>query len=156
MQSSGKYANSKYKSPNCGTGFAWSMGAGQQANMPRLGQLVIICLGGRRRSLNKCVDLLGADDESRRRWMLVIVADCIWGRVLGWETSGNEIVWHGRWTAFAYYQQRCPVQCPAPLTNHKCIFIRLKRLYVNMCIACYEPRWLPVYCPWYSVQSSAG
>ena len=41
------------------------------------GQLVIICLGGRRRSLNKCVDHLGADDESRRRWRLVIVADCI-------------------------------------------------------------------------------
>ena len=71
---------SKYKSPklqivgqNLLDPWDWS----EQANMPRLGQLVIICLGGRRRSLNKCVDLLGADDESRRRWMLVIVADCI-------------------------------------------------------------------------------
>ena len=130
------------------------MGASQQANMPRLGQLVIICLGGRRRSLNKYVDHLGADDGDGGGWSSWLIA--YEEEYLGERVPCNEIVWHGRWTAFAYYQQRCPVQCPAPLTNHKCIFIRLKRLYVNMCIACYEPRWLPVYCPWYSVQSSAG
>ena len=71
---------SKYKSPKLqivGANLQLIHGGLVQANMPRLGQLVIICLGGRRRSLNKCVDHLGADDESRRRWMLVIVADCI-------------------------------------------------------------------------------
>ena len=80
MQSS-KYANFQVqvsKASNCGSEFAVDPWGGLvQANMPRLGQLVIICLGGRRRSLNKCVDHLGADDESRRRWRLVIVADCI-------------------------------------------------------------------------------
>ena len=56
---------SKYKSPklqivgqNLLDPWDWS----EQANMPRLGQLVIIWLGGRRHSLNKYA---GGDDEFR-------------------------------------------------------------------------------------------
>ena len=70
--------------------------------MPRLGQLVITCLGGRVAScLNKIAQVIIVV-MMKPSWFLVLKVDCIWGRVLA-EKGKRSILPIASKITFAFY-----------------------------------------------------